>query len=1140
MAIVNQALEESVVRRRDIVNATDPDVAYVFSGRSPLWELMGSRTQNTDFRIKCTEALIEAGAKVKTLGLEDIKINLANDEGYTPLIKAAENGHTAEVLLLLEAGADWRLDTGEWAGTAMKKAREEKRKGVVATLEKWISEQGTEKERNQMLVEKRESQIIAMEEAVKAGKVVEVKEILEDGADPNAADGVGQTALINAAGYNQVGCMEALGEAGADLDKANVHGDTPLMMAMYKGHCHALSWLLRQGANWRLNQGRGGRRRRLSDTHGEVDNILDAWIADHKDAVFGGVNADLLAAAEKGDVKALNSALAEGAEADGVHPIPDPENYGPRFERGLVLRFSRPDIGSKLRSTAMMFAAYNSHINCMEVLVNAGADVNKAGSDSMTPLILAASLASFEGGPATVMWLLEHQADWRLKDMYGNTALDAAKMIHGAEETITALEDWISDKGTQEEVAEMEEQKKTTALVKAVKKGDANLEAVKGMLINGADPNAVEKGTLETAMCCAARGPSESRKPSAKCLHELSEKGGDLNALNRFGWTLMMIAAHSASKDVVEYLLSIGQNPEKKNAHDQTALDLLLSYIKSQGFSNSRLADIDARLKHLQDRENEQQKKLDDDEELLTGSQQVAATPDVEDLSDLFRLTDKEKADIEADLVNIKKLIALETDKQSVLETREVLEEWILANGQDDTKREINQRVQNAALMEALTRTNPYHTNSLIDDRPSAVQSEVSAWLKSQGEGPQLTRDVFLYFRFHDISEDEWLGELQDPNSICNLEKIKGLISGKGAEASGSRTGSTDWVWKDYFAYIGGVFKKSKQRAEEQIASTKKDIAEAIRQGAAVDDVSENGFTPLYEATLKENIDGINQLIAAEADLEKTTTRSGWTPLILAAMKDYLGCVDALVVGGADVNKTDERGKTPLMHAAEAGSLMALERLLAVDGIIPDAVDKNGLTAYRYALLGQESNPDETEEKKTRRNWIVDKLRGLLNVEQSPEQSQEQSQEQEPEPQTIQQDLTEEEKEQLNIALISAVRKKETEEVQRILHEGADPNASDTDGSSALWIATNDNHIDSVQKLCGAGANVNLIDPDFGQTPLMSAAELNSVPAINCLLEAGADWTLTDGESKTALDIAKEENADEAVAALEKWIEEHP
>ena len=121
----------------------------------------------------------------------------------------------------------------------------------------------------------------ALCEAARAGNAEAVRRCLQDGADPNAADGFEMTALYYAAQMNQVGCMEALVEAGVDVDKADGLGWTPLMVAAMEGHTAAVEWLLGRGADWRLTLKNGNTVLDFAKEYGEAEAAaaLEAWIA---------------------------------------------------------------------------------------------------------------------------------------------------------------------------------------------------------------------------------------------------------------------------------------------------------------------------------------------------------------------------------------------------------------------------------------------------------------------------------------------------------------------------------------------------------------------------------------------------------------------------------------------------------------------------------------------------------------------------------------------------------------------------------------------------------------------------------------------------------------------------------------------
>ncbi len=87
------------------------------------------------------------------------------------------------------------------------------------------------------------------QDAISSGDSVRVATMLDAGADINALDGHGQTALMNAAHKGQTEIVRLLAKRGANLNHTAKFGLTALMLAVIADHPEVVRVLVDAGAD---------------------------------------------------------------------------------------------------------------------------------------------------------------------------------------------------------------------------------------------------------------------------------------------------------------------------------------------------------------------------------------------------------------------------------------------------------------------------------------------------------------------------------------------------------------------------------------------------------------------------------------------------------------------------------------------------------------------------------------------------------------------------------------------------------------------------------------------------------------------------------------------------------------------------
>lgn len=202
------------------------------------------------------------------------------------------------------------------------------------------------------------------------------------------------------------------------------------------------------------------------------------------------------------------------------------------------------NIGDNDSRTPLHLAIENKSLSAIPLLINAGADVNAKSKDGSTPLHIAVKQVE------TVQLLLQSGADKEATDLEGRTPLYQA-LADGTIEVATLL----VNEGANVATAAKDGR---TPLHMALSLGAKGFGIAKRLLqsdsIKAADyAKAKAKDEATPLHIAAEHGPSEA----IELLHRL---GADVDALDDFGQTPLLISIYKKKWEIAELLIKAGAN----------------------------------------------------------------------------------------------------------------------------------------------------------------------------------------------------------------------------------------------------------------------------------------------------------------------------------------------------------------------------------------------------------------------------------------------------------------------------------------------------------------------------------------------------------------------------------------------------
>ena len=397
--------------------------------------------------------------------------------------------------------------------------------------------------------------------------------LIQAGANPKAANRDGSTPLWLASINGDAPIIAALLKAGADVSEHLPLGRTPLMVASRTGNVDAIKVLLDHGADVNAKEALRGTTALMwaaDEGHAAAIQLLLQHGADIK------ARSD---AAERGKGPALGKsndprkAVAElAAELAAGIPTTTGQDGADRFK-------PTPKDGGAL--TPLVYAVLANDLDCVKVLLAAGADVNQVTGYGWSPLLVATQNRYYKLGA----FLLDHGADVNLANKGGWTPLYLAtdnRNIEGGDYPVRKADmdhlDFIKlllDEGANVN-ARMKDSTETrtvftnqwldengaTAFLRASQSGDIVL--MKLLLAHGADPK-IDTVLHVTPLQVAAgigwvEGITYEWSPAStfEAVKMLLDLGLDPNAQADTGRTALHGAAHKGRPEVVQLLVDRG------------------------------------------------------------------------------------------------------------------------------------------------------------------------------------------------------------------------------------------------------------------------------------------------------------------------------------------------------------------------------------------------------------------------------------------------------------------------------------------------------------------------------------------------------------------------------------------------------
>ena len=397
--------------------------------------------------------------------------------------------------------------------------------------------------------------------AVAEGCADVVQALLDAGADIEKKDGMGRSPLLFACMGGCLDVVKMLVQAGAELRVRDEEGFTCLMHAAGEGHMETVRYLVGLG-QVDVDQADGDHSTALhvavEQNHADVVQVLiDAGADIEKKDGMG--RSPLLFACQDVDLDIVKILVRAGAELhvtdyDGFTCLITAAEKGRTETVRYLVGLGQVDVDQRDvdLNAALYEASVQNHADVVRVLIDVGTDLEKpyAGGSSLL-------FACMGGCLDVVKMLVQAGAELRVTDNhYGRTCLiTAAKK--GRTETVRYLV------GLGQVDVDQADGNHNTALHVAVEKNHADV--VRVLIDAGADIEKPYEGGSPLLFACMGG--------CLDVVKMLVQSGAKLHVTDHYGRTCLITAAEGGHTEIVRYLVGLEQvDVDQADGNHNTAL----------------------------------------------------------------------------------------------------------------------------------------------------------------------------------------------------------------------------------------------------------------------------------------------------------------------------------------------------------------------------------------------------------------------------------------------------------------------------------------------------------------------------------------------------------------------------------------